>query len=215
MNWSNTPRPTLTPRRTILRLDCLEDRFAPALIAALGQTFVDAAPYSQIEVSAIGFFHPFSQNGFAGGEMIEMETTPAPLPRPVMPPRQPAAALGQPLALPEILEAAFPVAPPANTPPAAFEAPAIVPLVNTPVRFTRSASAAPVGHQEEQETPFVLDARLAAAVFASDGDAVTPAATSSRAGFATVGGLFAAASLLYCARNVRERRYDEFLSCGH
>ncbi len=246
MTWLKQSRPSPTPRRRILGLDCLEDRFAPAVLGSFGQTFIDAAPAALVAESSvspiaqfaigqlaspasiignvarvddgpIGFFHRFCQNGFVSGEMIEIEHAP-PRPRPVQPPLQPAAAaLARPLALPEIVETPFAVTPPAAVlPPAAVEAPAPLPpqLEIIPATYSRPAPSSIAAHEEEQSAPFVIDDQLATAVFANDTDAVTPASYTSRSGLAAFGGLMAAASLLY-VRNVRERRYEEFITYGH
>jgi hypothetical protein len=207
-----------TPRRRVtLTVDCLEDRYAPAVLDVLGQTVnvvplvaqvnldaaaagrfavtATAAPSAAPETIPFGFFHPFCQNGFGGGEEIIAEM-PAPLPRPVMPPLGPAQLL------PEIDLFEPPPAPRADAEPAAP-----MPTEDPPAAVVRIPAVEKFAAPLEQSRAERVSESAPAVERAETFDPVTPASNGSRKGFA-LGAFLAAASLL-SLRNVRERHYDD------
>lgn len=221
------------PKRRVLRLDCLEDRFAPAGLgvfdsAAAGALPIaprandlDFLPAARVAINdgasaaapseiAIGFFHPFCLNGFQSGEMIALET-PAPLPRPVTPPALPTAAatprnpLPQPATL--ILD---PLADPLEAPmalprPTANEATAPAPdkIESTPRAINEPVPTTASVSPRRSSTP-------STEITVDTVGYVVPATRPNqppRKSFAAVGGLLAAAGFLYL-RNPGERRRE-------
>lgn len=132
---ANVPLSRTTPRRPLLQVDCLEDRFAPAAIVLLGQpevvvssvsivNFTAPAPTVLTSVNApvssastvgafatfdeipFGFFHPFAQAGVIGEEIHSIEP-PLAGPPAVLPPvlPEPMNALPLPTDAPPALPA--------------------------------------------------------------------------------------------------------------
>jgi hypothetical protein len=213
-------------RRAVLTLDRLEDRHAPATIAFLGQAASDIIPIPQVDLNAsavgrfavaaplpdaaflagatggddvpFGFFHPFCQNGFGGSDVM-MQEPPVPMPRPVTPPPMTPLDAALSLPMPELPDLPMLAAPLADgqAPAPMLETPPAVPRIPEPdvIVPTREQPPPPLA---EEPAPAVAEL----SVLASAGN------SGPRHGFAALGGLMAASSLLY-SRNVRERRYGD------
>ena len=201
MIWS--PHTPAQKRRTVLVLDCLEDRFAPAVLTVLEPIAAPAfsfastsqiaiAPAASSDAVPFGFFHQFSQVAFCGAEeMLEEPATPTP------PPVLPPLVLDIAPSLPEIADPPAAAVTPAPMPPAAA-IPILAPVaIETPMPVVIPPPA-PVSPPIAEAEP--LREPIAEAFTA-------PARTTSRHGFAAVGGMLAAASLLYV--NHAKNRRDE------
>ena len=189
---------TAPRHRVPLRLDCLEDRFAPATLLGFGQATIALtsaqfaeAPAIRFEIIVppttavaatpppIGFFHVFAQNGFCSGEFIEKAPLP-PRPRPVTPPPLPGAQQQPERREIQQLDAqavAVPEPPQAN---AAQTVPVdiVPPLAPVPAR-------APVQPQRTPESIKPLETT-------NETPTTVPAPESSNFGIAAITGLFAA-----------------------
>jgi hypothetical protein len=209
----------MTPRHRIrLRLDSLEDRFAPATLTGFTQSTIAltaafemqfpetpaprvaviAQPPTAIVASAppsIGFFHVFAQNGFCGGEFIDKAPLP-PRPSPVTPPALPASLpQGPPRDIPETT--ALPELPQSNDAPTA-------PLDAPPPLAPIPAAAAPL--QPQAQPPRTTEPIK---LLETTNDTM-PAPQMSNFGVAAITGLFAANYL--ASRQVRERCYDDIFA---
>jgi hypothetical protein len=188
-------------RRVRLGVDCLEDRHAPAMFTVSGLSVgdaviapalnLDARAAGQFAVAAMpapdvapapgsdvpfGFFHPFCQSGFGGGDVI-FDNVPVPLPRPVMPPLDPSP----PVPALDLADAAMPVAPAAAAEAAPSEP---APLWRGPMPEIVVPILEPPPAQRVNDTPPSLEA-------ADNSLPVTPARAGSRHGVLAVGGLTA------------------------
>lgn len=230
MIWSSClptrPRSSVN-RRAWLSIDCLEDRFAPASLAISGGELASAdvpvvadvqeIPLVNFQAKApdsvagfdnvpFGFFHPFCRIAFGGGELI-VEEPAAPMPAPVMPPMLEAvpvaptstapAAIATPTPEPsraatyELLPAPERAA--MNPPPPAPAAPPVTSSLDSPIVDSEPIDSA----DEEMPVPPPV------------------ARGASRHGLAALGGVMAAAGLLY-VHNARERRIEnDALSADH
>lgn len=202
-------------RRPRLGFDCLEDRFAPAVLDLFSPSaFVAAVDVSSgapatvapasvnvdpVREPAFGFFHVFAQNGFCGGELIENAPAP-PRPRPVTPPPLPTGFEQTPATSAEIVPASTEAPAPApQTAPLPVLLPPLLPVPAAPVapQLKLEVPPRPIEHIEQ--------------VFEQVDDITAPAASESYAA-AAISGLFAASYL--ASRNTRERRADDFIAWG-
>jgi len=209
----------MTPRHRIrLRLDSLEDRFAPATLSGFGQSTIAltaafemqfpetpaprVAVITQPSIAAvgsappsIGFFHVVAQAGFCGGEFIDNAPHP-PRPNPVTPPPLPdSLPQSPPREIPEAI--ALPELPQANAAPTV---PLDAPPPLAPIPAAAGATQPPAQPPRTTEPIKLLE---------TTNDTV-PAPQMSNFGVAAITGLFAANYL--ASRQIRERHYDELFA---